>query len=309
MLNTKYLIQAKGLDWLDTPVLKIAVPALSGGTAGTHRCYCDYAGIFLWEKIEIFFGGVSVDKIDYWVAYQQVLQHLDKTRDYARVSTQLGGNLSDAQRTTLATAGAQTFFVDLSLFFHMFRAPLDLFSYEGKFEIVVTWKSSPLLIRRTDYTGSPSAASITSAQMLVSFIKPTSSTITGKQLQKQKDGGFVLPSVEYITVEDTYTCTGTSKQFKTKLENFEDKNITYINITVQLASNLTTNDGCDYTTFVAMDSYALKSPDGNYVDGLNFDTTDQYFRYYLLFFLWFLITSPLFGILGKSIYLIYPIIL
>jgi len=276
--ESRFKVDKIGVKWATDLDIVTTISACTAGTPGTYLATVDWPGLFLWDRIELYFQGEKFHEISSLQAYEIIQMHTQKNDgELARLKTQLGSAVVGT-RTTSATA-SQTFYLNLGLLFYMFRYPLDIFNLNGELEIRVVWKSSSDYVYVTDHTGTPAGPTLTSCQLKVTYVEPHSNLINKTFVKLQDEGGYLIPETQYLTLDEVMTFTGSAKDFTMDLGGLTKKHITYMNINAQLASNLTTAKGCDYVTNVKLNSFALKDSSNEYIDGMRVDTTDAYWRY------------------------------
>lgn len=270
-------------------IFDLSVPTQTGA-AGNPR-YVDFVGYFAWSKIELLYATGEI----YTLTSEEMLDKyraLYGTEHQSSLAVQVAGDLSQADRETLATA-QQRFIVDLP-FPHTRGTSryLEIMQLAQEPRLKVTWRRAEDIVQLGDSTpGNVGTDSAPVATIVNAFLRTLYVHLDGDERDSvtahtESQDGIIRLFDDYTLQKEDIPAANVAAggEYRIELRNFRTST-KRINFIVRPKSYISTPGANDYTdlqvaaggTRGLVDSWFLEGADGKIIEPVEID----YNRYYL----------------------------
>lgn len=239
---------AKNADYYGFCLLQTPFSAITPGTGATFTRFCNYAGIFCLDNIRWSHVSNLLVQLDANVIYPTYKKDADPRKRW-QYDPLLLGNLSQAERTNLATAAQVSQLPFDGLFWFTYSTssfiPVIILSHELRCE--VTYKAANQIIQ-SDNTGGTPTATISPQTIKGWTYNPAlvflTCHVTGDertwQVNLYEKDGIMTPFKEFKTQPRFTVTANTTGVIPIRLTSLKDQ-ISEIYFIIRKASDVTTN--------------------------------------------------------------------
>lgn len=276
-----FKINKNGDTWLEDARIVVLVSAATG-TGGTYIRFVNAAGIFIFERFQLFQKGVEVDNSTADQVFTNLL-FFKSQEELLNISPRIAYDAtvnSVTNRNTLA-ASQQTFVLDVRRMFGFFNKPLDISLIDGDLEVRAWFRNNLTYVLQTDKTAP--TFSILDCYSDIKYVVPSQKIVEATRNQYIKNGYISEPKYDYeLVVNDSNILLAGSTATSLRLPELYNKLVVDIVIIARATGLTNTSSVSDYTdTQIQMTQYSLLSG-SKYLHGIEKPITDLYFKRIIL---------------------------
>lgn len=278
--NVKINLSSKYSDMVNNDArLVITRSALSGGSGGSYNRMVNAAGIYMFEKFDIWQNGKLIESKTADDMFYELF-YFTPQEYWSQVAAMIGYDTSTSNRNT-AAASAATYIIPLRWFCSLFQKPVNL-NVLADIQIRLYLRNGIMKCIQSDHSTDPTFT-FTDFYIDSEYIEPYSKEVINYQPnllintdKKNKIYPWSFIDIEYM--QKDFNLTASTTQNELDLGELDGKDVIDCLVIVRTATLVNTNKTSDYTdNNIALTSWNLKN-DGKFIFNYQKDITVDYYN-------------------------------